>query len=201
LELTANRQAQPIVQERKVFSWTYELLDPGAKMEFIFRHHFQHLNFLSGRIVYSATESEDIVMNVIYKVATSPRQPQTHDHLKRRLYVSVRNEAISYLRHRRQHKNTLSHLSYLHQNPQYPSLRPQHQDREKFLLLLLQEIRRLSPQRQKILMLYFFANKNTREIAKELSISIQTVLNHKARAIRDLQNSGLREVWRRMFES
>jgi RNA polymerase sigma factor (sigma-70 family) len=169
-------------------------------MEFIFRHHFQHLNFLSGRIVYSETESEDIVMNVIYKVATSPRQPQTHDHLKRKLFVSVRNEAISYLRYRTQHKNALSHLSNLHQNPQHLNLHSPHQDREKFLLLLLQEIRRLSPQRQKIVMLYFFANKNTREISEELSISVQTVLNHKARAIRDLQNSGLKEVWRLMVE-
>jgi RNA polymerase sigma factor (sigma-70 family) len=199
--LTTDRQVAPSIQEKKDFSWTYEILDPGARAEFVFRHHFQHLNSLASRIVDSETDSEDIVMNVIYKVVTSPRQPGTHEHLKRKLFVSVRNEAINYLRYRTQHRRALSHLSNLHKSQLHSSLRPHHQDREKFVLLVLQEIRRLSPQRQKILFLYYFANMNTRKIAEKLSLSVQTVLNQKARALQCLRKTSLKDIWLNLVES
>jgi RNA polymerase sigma-70 factor (ECF subfamily) len=197
---TAYCEAQPIIQEKKVFSWIYELLEPGAKMEFIFRHHFQQLNFLVGRIVDSATESEDIVMKVIYKVVATPRQPKTHEHLKRKLFVSMRNEAISYLRYRKTHQKAVSYLSNSNQSLVYPSVHLSDQDKENIWQKVSEEIRRLPPQRKKILQLYFFENKNTKEISELLSLSKQTILNQKARALEYLRKSDLKDIWRNLVE-
>jgi RNA polymerase sigma-70 factor (ECF subfamily) len=83
----------------------------------------------------------------------------------------------------------------------YPDSDPSEKVREQIQQLICAEIARLSPQRRKILHLYFFAKKSTGEISKQLSISAQTVLNHKAKALRDLRNSSLIDHWRNLVES
>jgi RNA polymerase sigma-70 factor (ECF subfamily) len=139
-------------------------------------------------------------MTVIYKVVNSPRQPKTYEHLKRKLYVSVRNEAVNYLRYRMQHQKAISSMSHLNQGVPHPSLRPSHQDKENIWQMVSEHIRKLPPQRRKILQLYFFANKNTKQIAEQLSLSPQTILNQKARALEHLRNSELKVVWRNLVE-
>jgi len=140
-------------------------------------------------------------MNVIYRVAYSPPQPQTLEHLKRRLFVSVRNESITYYRRRILHQKAVGYLSCVNQGLPYSDGDPSEKVREKIQQLISAEIERLPPQRRKVLHLYFFAQKSTGEISKELSLSAQTILNHKSKALRDLRNSGLIDRWRSLVES
>lgn len=199
--LTTYPQQHPINPERCIFLWRDKFHDCQARAEYIYRHFFQHLYFLADRQVKCPADSEDIVMNVISRVAYSPTQPQTLEHLRRRLYVSVRNESITYYRRRIQHQKAVGYLSCVNQGLTYPDSDPSEKVREQIQQLICAEIARLSPQRRKILHLYFFAKKSTGEISKQLSISAQTVLNHKAKALRDLRNSSLIDHWRNLVES
>jgi RNA polymerase sigma factor (sigma-70 family) len=100
-----------------------------------------------------------------------------------------------------QHKKAVGYLSWLHRGLTYFDGDLSENVREKIRQLISAEIERLPPQRRKVLHLYFFAQKSTGEISKELSLSAQTILNHKARALQDLRNSGLIDRWRSLVES
>jgi RNA polymerase sigma-70 factor (ECF subfamily) len=60
---------------------------------------------------------------------------------------------------------------------------------------MYKEIEKLPKQRRKILRLYFFEQKSTTEIAEQMDLSPQTVLNHKTKAINSLRESGLQFKW------
>jgi RNA polymerase sigma factor (sigma-70 family) len=201
LILTAYPQQHPSNPERRTFLWRDKFNDSQARAEYIYRHFFQHLFFLVDRQVKCSQDSEDIVMNVIVRVAYSQTQPHTLEHLRRRLYVSVRNESITYYRRRIQHQKAVGYLSCLNEGVGYSGSNPSEKVQEKIRQLIFAEIARLPPQRRKILHLYFFAQKSTGEISKQLSISAQTVLNHKAKALQDLRNSTLIDHWRNLVES
>lgn len=198
--LVAYRQKHPGIKGQKTLSWLDRVHDHQARTEYIFSHFFEQLFEFASRMVKSPADAEDIVMTVISRVAYSQKQPKTHDHLTRRLLVSVRNEAINWWRSRRIQQKAVWGISYLAKHSAYPSGYSSHQVKEKILQMMRAEIQQLPPQRRKVLHLYFFANKNTKQISAELSISVQTVLNHKAMALRDLRNSGLKEIWRSMVE-
>jgi RNA polymerase sigma factor (sigma-70 family) len=190
----------PINLEKRPLLWRNNVQDGPNRAAYIYSHFFQPLYYVVDRMINCPAESEDIVMNVIYKVINSQNQPQTLDHLRRRLFVSVRNEAITYFRRRTQHQKAVSYLSGLQHNPGYSDGEASENVQEKVRQLISAEIRRLPPQRRKILHLYFFAKKSTAEISKELSISAQTVLNHKAKALHDLRNCGLIDRLRNLVE-
>ena len=199
--LTAYPQQHPVGREIGAILWRDKFHDPQARAEYIFSHFFQHLYFLADRMVNCPADSEDIVMNVIYRVVTSPNQPQTLEHLKRRLFVSARNESITHFRRIIQHQKAVGNLSYHHRDAFQRGGDLSEKDQQKIEHLLSAQIRRLSPQRRRVIHLYFFAKKSTGEISKELCISAQTVLNHKAKALQDLRNSGLEKAWRNLVDA
>jgi len=59
----------------------------------------------------------------------------------------------------------------------------------------MQEIDKLPRQRKTILRLYFFEQKSTSEIAEQMGLNSQTVLNHKAKALESLRKSGMKFKW------
>ena len=71
---------------------------------------------------------------------------------------------------------------------------PEHHETERVKSAVFQgilnEIDKLPRQRKAILRLYFFEQKSTAEIAKQLGLNSQTVLNHKAKALESLRKSG-----------
>jgi len=56
-------------------------------------------------------------------------------------------------------------------------------------------IDKLPKQRKTILQLYFFGQKTTAEIAEQLNLNSQTVLNHKTRALEALRKTVLVPGW------
>ena len=57
------------------------------------------------------------------------------------------------------------------------------------------EIEKLPRQRKAIVRLYFFEQKTASEIAEQLGLNSQTVLNHKSKALEPLRKSGLKFKW------
>jgi len=144
-------------------------------------------------IIHSQVDAEDIVANAFYKLYHAREGLRSVDHIKRWLYVIVRNESIDFLRLRARQMETKYDLAYLEPNAD------EQLETERVRTVLLQDIRaaieELPRQRRKILRLYFFEEKSTAEIAEIMQLRPQTVLNHKTKAIDSLRKSGLKLKW------
>jgi RNA polymerase sigma-70 factor (family 1) len=151
------------------------------------------LSYFVENIIQSQVDAEDIVANAFYKLFHARANMRSFEHIKRWLYVIVRNESIDYLRAKTRQKESQYDLSYLETGIEEQA------ETERVRTVLLQdihkEIERLPKQRKTILRLYFFEQKNTSEIAEIMHLSPQTVLNHKTKALDALRKSGLRLKW------
>ena len=151
------------------------------------------LSYFVENIIHSQVDAEDIVANAFYKLFHARANMRSFEHIKRWLYVIVRNESIDYLRAKTRQKESQYDLSYLESGVEEQA------ETERVRTVLLQdihkEIERLPKQRKTILRLYFFEQKNTSEIAEIMQLSPQTVLNHKTKALDALRKSGLRLKW------
>jgi len=159
----------------------------------VFDHMARSLTYFVENIIRNQTDAEDIVANAFYKLFQARESMRTFEHVKRWLYVIVRNEAIDYLRSKSRIKESHHDMAYLESGVD------EHLETERVRSILLQDINReidkLPRQRKTILRLYFFEEKNTTEIAELLQLSPQTVLNHKTKALDSLRKSGLRFKW------
>jgi len=165
---------------KEAFRWVYDRM-------------VRPLTYFVENIIHSPVDAEDIVANAFYKLFHARANMRSFEHVKRWLYVIVRNESIDYLRLKTRQKESQYDLAYLDTGIEEQA------ETERVRTILLQdihkEIERLPKQRKTILRLYFFEQKNTSEIAEILQLSPQTVLNHKTKALDALRKSGLRLKW------
>ena len=165
---------------KEAFRWVYDRM-------------VRPLTYFVENIIHSPVDAEDIVANAFYKLYHARTSMRSFEHVKRWLYVIVRNESIDYLRLKTRQKESQHDLAYLEAGIEEQA------ETERVRTVLLQdihkEIERLPKQRKTILRLYFFEQKNTSEIAEILKLSPQTVLNHKTKALEALRKSGLRVKW------
>jgi RNA polymerase sigma-70 factor (ECF subfamily) len=115
---------------------------------------------------------------------------RSYEHVKRWLYVIVRNESVDYLRHRARQRESHSEVAYLgaDSDEQFETERV----KSEVLQKMLEEVEKLPRQRKAILRAYFFEEKSTAEIASQLGLNSQTVLNHKAKALEALRKKGIK---------
>jgi RNA polymerase sigma factor (sigma-70 family) len=151
------------------------------------------LTYFVENIIFSTVDAEDIVANAFSKLYNARVGMRSIEHIKRWLYVIVRNEAIDYLRLRARQRESHHEVAYLgtETDDQLET------ERVKSVMFqnILTEIENLPRQRKAILRLYFFEQKTTSEIAKQLGLNSQTVLNHKAKALESLRKSGAKLRW------
>jgi RNA polymerase sigma factor (sigma-70 family) len=152
------------------------------------------LTYFVENIIFSPIDAEDIVANAFTKLYHARCGMRSIEHVKRWLYVIVRNESIDYLRLRTRQRESHSEVAYLGAESD------DHHETERVKSAVFQdiltEIEKLPRQRKAILRLYFFEQKSTAEIAKQLGLNSQTVLNHKAKALESLRKSGAKLKWR-----
>jgi RNA polymerase sigma-70 factor (family 1) len=151
------------------------------------------LTYFVENIIFSPIDAEDIVANAFSKLYHARSGMRSIEHIKRWLYVIVRNESIDYLRLRSRQRESHNEVAYLgtEADEQYETERV----KSEVFQCILHEIEKLPRQRKAILRLYFFEQKSTAEIAKQLGLNSQTVLNHKAKALESLRKSGTKFKW------
>src|ERR1700744_3754176 len=171
------------------------LFREGDKESFrwIYDRMVRPLTYFVENIIFSHADAEDIVANAFYKLFHARAGMKSYEHVKRWLYVIVRNESIDYLRLRTRQKDSRSDIAYLETGVE----ESMETERVKTVVFqsVLEEIEKLPRQRKTILRLYFFEQKTTLEIAEMLQLNSQTVLNHKAKALESLRKSGLKFKW------
>jgi RNA polymerase sigma factor (sigma-70 family) len=183
---------QPVFENQDVIMISFREGDKHA-FRWIHDQMVRPLTYFVENIIFSKTDAEDIVANAFYKLFHARTGMKSYEHIKRWLYVIVRNESIDYLRIKAKRKESHHDLAYLEAG----FVEQAETERVKTMLLqsILEEIEKLPKQRKTILRLYFFEQKTTSEIADQLGLNSQTVLNHKAKALESLRKSGLKFKW------
>ena len=183
---------RPVYENEEVIMHSFREGDKDA-FRWIYDRVVRPLSYFVENIIFSHADAEDIVANSFYKLFHARTGIKSFEHAKRWLYVISRNEAIDYLRLRNKQREGNSDLAYLDKGIE------EHMETERVKSVLFQavlaEIEKLPRQRKAILRLYFFEQKSTAEIAELMGLNSQTVLNHKAKALDSLRQSGLKLKW------
>ena len=163
--------------DQDAFRWVYDKL-------------VRPLTYFVENIIFSTTDAEDIVANAFSKLYNARSGMRSFEHIKRWLYVIVRNESIDYLRSKRRLRESHTEVAYL-ESAAEGQLETERVKTEVFQKILA-EIETLPRQRKAILRAYFFEQKSTAEIAENMGLNSQTVLNHKAKALDSLRKKGMK---------
>ena len=190
--MQANRLEQTLQNNEDAVMVSFREGNKGA-YKLIYDQLVRPLTYFVENIIHSQQDAEDIVANAFGKLYHARTGLRSYEHVKRWMYVIVRNEAIDYLRARRRARENQHDIAYLESGVAETA----ETERVKAGILqeMYKEIEKLPKQRKRILRLYFFEQKSTTEIAELMDLSPQTVLNHKTKAIDALRKSGLQFKW------
>jgi RNA polymerase sigma-70 factor (family 1) len=143
------------------------------------------LTFFAENIVQNTAEAEDIVSEALQKLYIDRQKLDTIEHIGRWLYTIVRNDAIDYLKHAKVVAKAGDEMGFL--DNQSRTVDPEMERIKAFALNSLLDdlhtaIGELARVQQQVVRLKVFEGKTTAEIAEQLDIEDQTVLNHMTRA-------------------
>lgn len=158
-------------------------------LKYIYKHTYKGLLGFCINIIESVEQSEDILATVYTNLFVKRRMIESYDHIRRWIYICVRNAAIDYMRYRTKSREIAREILATSEEKDDAWERVELQTlKEGLLLSMLDAIEALPRQRRIVVKLYFFEKKDTFQIAEQLEIGAQTVLNHKTRAIESLRH-------------
>ena len=147
------------------------------------REYFASLSAIAFKITGDSDAAQDIAQEVIIKFWENKKQYENLESIENYLFIMVRNESLNYLRGLAREKNRYEQVTFI--NEQEDSVWDTIIEQETNLLLL-EAINALPPQCKRIVDLSLAGN-NTKEIAEELGIAVNTVKVLKSRAIHKLR--------------
>ncbi len=157
----------------------------------LFRLHYRPLVYYGNQLVSDEQEAEDIVVDTFVKLLRKRADFDNLKDIKAFLFISVRNACYDYLRYMQRHETSHQELFYLAGKQEF--MEDNEMIKAKVLQEIYNEIENLPGQCQKVFKYIFFNGLTTDQIANEMDISPQTVLNQKTRALRLLRLSLLKK--------
>lgn len=165
----------------KVF-WVAEMRSGSqSAFEDIFRHFYPSLCFFAGRFLANHAIADEIAQDSLLKVWERRNEFENLESVKAFLYISTKNACFDEI-NKQERKLNRDHRYYL-STPEVESAVDEDIIYAELLRDLAQAIDQLPVQCRKIMKMLFQEEKKTKEIARELNISISTVNNQKSRAI------------------
>lgn len=166
-------------------------LGQDIAMAWFFDLHYKGLCYFASRMLQDSMEAEEIVSDCFYKLWERRQTFETAAKIKAFLYISCRNACLNQLKKIR--RKTQPEQEYLRQLEEADEMVLYEVIETEILTLLSQEIEELPDKCREIFKLIYFDGRKTDEIANELGLSVQTVRNHKTRAIELLKTSFLKK--------
>ncbi len=151
----------------------------------IFDLHYRSLCYFAECMVKDQQEAEDIAAASFMKLWKKHADFETAQNMKAFLYISTRNACLDYLKHLK--RQSLAQKEYFTQLCNEEDHILNYLIEAEYLQQLNEAIERLPEQCRAVFKLIYFDGLKTDEIAHEMSLSVKTVRNHKARAVSLLQ--------------
>ena len=159
----------------------------ATAFEAIFRTYYERLCGFAERLVHSPDAARDVVQDVFVRVWEQRENCQGCDNLKGYLFTAVKNKAFKFLRHRNVVHRSAEDLAKEQRVPgsASPPMTPEEHTRSSELELAVQRVIDQLPERSRTAyLLHRQQDMSYAEIAVVMGISVRTVENHIARALR-----------------
>lgn len=159
----------------------------------LWKRYFKSLVFYANGIIRNDLEAEDIAIKVFEKVVYADVVLENVEKAKSFLYITTRNMCIDYLRTKQIHDRV--HQQIIEEAEMVAEMRSTN-DYDlmyaEYIQILYHELQTLPPSSRIVFSKLFFEQKTTAEVAAELGLSVQTVRNHKSKAVNLLKSAILK---------
>lgn len=150
----------------------------------IYRIYYPALCFFASKYVGNE-EGEDIVENIFFNLWKQQKEFSDTNHVQAYLYQSVKNSCLDFIkmteRKGRREGLVASQALSIEQDFLHDIIR------SEVIAEIFRALNKLPSQCSKVVYMDFVEGKSNNEIATELSLSVQTVKNHKVRALKLLK--------------
>ncbi|RZM24966.1 MAG: RNA polymerase sigma-70 factor [Pedobacter sp.] len=162
-----------------------------SSLAYFFKEHHRSLCYFASKIVKDERQAEDIVADCFIKLWDRRETFENADKIKAFLYIACRNNCLNYLRNEK--RKTNAQELYLRQMDQHSDEIFYEIIDTEIVDILAREIECLPDKCREVFKLIYLGGKNTEEIAQALGLNVQTVRNHKTRAIELLKAQFLKK--------
>src|SRR5580698_6759687 len=133
--MQANRLEQTLQNNEEAVMLSFREGNKDA-FRLIYDQLVRPLAYFVENIIHSQADAEDIVANAFYKLYHARAGLRSYEHVKRWMYVIVRNESIDYLRARTRARENQHDIAYLESGV------VEHVETERIKANLLQDVYR-----------------------------------------------------------
>lgn len=176
----------------KETNWVNELSDGNEEaLSYFFKKHHHSLCYFAAKLVQDVPQAEDIVAECFVKLWERRDKFGDSEKIKAFLYISCRNRCLKYLRDVK--RKTAAQEVYFKQLDQNEEEILYEIIDTEVIDTLAWEIEELPEKCREVFKMIYFEGKKTDEIALALNLSVQTVRNHKTRAIEQLKAQFLKK--------
>ncbi|TCC98453.1 RNA polymerase sigma factor [Pedobacter hiemivivus] len=160
-------------------------------LSYFFKLHNKSLCYFALNMIHNRLDVEDIVADCFFKLWQRRKNFETAENIKAFLYISCRNACLNYLNHQKVktafQEDYYRYLDYTDDSVLNKIIK------SEVIQALNLEIELLPENYRIVFKLLYLDGKKTDEIALDLSLSVQTVRNYKARAIELLKTAMLKK--------
>lgn len=147
--------------------------------------YYRPLCYFNQKIINYSQEAEDISTETFLKLLQKRKDFESLSEIRSFLFTTSKNACLDFLRKEKRHNKSHQEISLL--SPLEELFVDQEMISAKVLQSIYAEIEILPNQCQQIFKSIYIEGKTTAEIAEEMGISTQTVLNQKAKALRKIR--------------
>lgn len=152
-----------------------------AALHRVYSLYLRPLCYFTEQLVSNTMAAEDIVSECFIQAFQKKADFPTLSQLKAFLYTSAKNAAFNYLKAKKRHDNI--HQSIGEATTAFSAGSEDAYIKAEAMRAIFQEIEKLPPQCRQVVVLSVVEGKRAQEIAEELNIAYQTVLNQKAKGV------------------
>ncbi len=153
--------------------------------------HYRALCYYAEQLTGDKEEAEDIAVDTFLKLLHKKNDFDNLADIKSFLYRATRNACFDYLRKNKRKDRRNRELTFLAEPDEL--FGDQEMIITKVLQVIYAEVENLPGQCKQVFKLLFMEGKSTAEVATEMGISTQTVLNQKSKALQSLRLSLYKE--------
>lgn len=168
----------------------FQKFSEGSEAAFsaIYRHYYFQVYQYAKRWLPERKDAEDVTADTFVKLWDRRESFDNFDNLGGFLYLTVRNACFDLLRRRQLRTSKEEEVLRRFQDDKETDFTIQ-QVREEFFRLVYDKVNRMPPKMKEVFLLSYREGLKPAEIARQLNLSVNTVGNHKANAIRMLRQA------------
>lgn len=163
----------------------------ASAFAYLFKQYYHALCAFADKLVNDRQEAEDIVQDQLMKLWRKHADFDSLASIKSFLYISTRNACFNFLKHSKHVSAAQKELLYLTDSKELEVVHMM--IHSEMLREVVKEIDVLPKAARRVFELSFFNGLDSKEIARELGLSIQTVYNEKARALQFIRTALLKK--------